>query len=333
MNSAIEIRHTIPAAKERRTARCGRFNPRRLAAFCLAALALYGAADSSAFAQGNVETIKDIEVGLSGDRMMHVEIRRPAVPPQHPMPVVFMMHSGGWKDGTYHNCFGRGSLWTKGYTIVSIEYHPAGPDARWPVQLLDCLRAVRWMRTNAAKYNVDPKRFAVSGESAGAHLAACVAVYGDDPKYADKDFPDVSAAVQAAVIGSGPLDILSSRRNHTDQKLKWNVENLIGGGPERNPEGWNEACMVLHVTGKLPPFFIWHGEKDDVIPIDEANHFVEALKTEGVPFEFILVKNGGHDALRPVQKDAPLEPDGATVLKRMTAFLDTYLRQPEAHAP
>jgi dipeptidyl aminopeptidase/acylaminoacyl peptidase len=90
--------------------------------------------------------------------------------------------------------------------------------------------------------------------------------------------------------------------------------------------------MVLHVTKKLPPFFIWHGEKDNVIPIDEANHFVEALKKEGVPFEFIPVKNGGHDALRPVDKEAPLEPDGITVLKRMTAFLDTHLRQSEAHS-
>jgi acetyl esterase/lipase len=306
-------------------------NDRRFTVFCLA-VALIAHPVSSAFAQqAGVETIKDIEVGKSGDQMMHVDIQRSTKPQPNPMPVVFTMHSGGWKDGTHHNCFGRGSLWTKGYTIVSIEYHPAGPNARWPVQLQDCLHAVRWMRANAAKYNVDPNRFAVSGESAGAHLATCVAVYGDDPKYADKDFPGVSAAVQAVVIGSGPLDILSSNRNHTDQKLKWNVENLLGGNPERKPEEWNEACMVLHVSEKLPPFFIWHGEKDSVIPIDEANHFVEELKKEGVPCEFIPVKNGGHDALRSVQKDAPLEPDGNVVLKQMTAFLDKYVKQPVAH--
>ena len=264
---------------------------------------------------------------MAGDQMMHVDIRRPISPQPKPMPVVFMMHSGRWKDGTYHNCFGRSSLWTKGYTIVSIEYHPI-PTARWPVQLQDCLRAVRWMRANAAKYNVDPNRFAVSGESAGAHLAACVVVYGDDPKYADKDFPGVSAAVQAAVIGDGPLDILWSNRNHADEKLKWNVATLLGGSPEKNPEAWNEACMVLHVTKKLPPFFIWHGDKDNVIPIVEANHFVEALEKEGVPVEFIAVKGGGHDAFSPVDKAVPIEPGGNTILARMNVFLDKYLADP-----
>ena len=279
--------------------------------------------------QGNLEIIKDIEVGSSGAQMMHVDMMRPLHPPATPMPVVFTMHAGGWKDGSYHGGFGRGSLCSSGYTIVSVEYHPAGPDARWPMQLQDCLRAIRWLRANAAKYQVDPDRFAAAGESAGAHLAACVAVYGDDPKFADKEyFPGVSARVQAAVLGDGPLDIITSNTRHTNPRLKWNVENLLGGTFEQKPDAWEEACMVRHITKTLPPFFIWHGEKDSVISIDEASAFVEALKKEGVPVEFIPVKNGGHDAFTPSDKSLPVDPDGITILKRMADFLDKYLKSP-----
>lgn len=279
--------------------------------------------------QGNLETIRDIEVGKSGGQTMHVDMMRPAHLPDKPMPVVFTMHAGGWKDGTYHGGFGRGNLTSNGYTTVSIEYHPAGVDARWPVQLQDCLRAIRWLRANAEKYHVDPNRFAVAGESAGAHLAACVAAYGDDPKFAEKEnYPGVSARVQVAVLGDGPLDIITSNSNHTNPRLKWNVENLLGGTFEQKPDAWDEACMVRHVTKTLPPFFIWHGEKDSVISIEEASAFVAALKKEGVPVEFLSVKNGGHDAFTPSDKSLPIEPDGATILKRMADFLDKYLKSP-----
>ena len=288
-------------------------------------------ADGVSTVQGDLETIKDIEVGLSGAQMMHVDMARPLHPPANPMPVVFTMHVGGWKDGSYHGCFGRGGLYSKGYVLVSIEYHPAGPDARWPVQLRDCLRAVRWMRANAEKYHVDPDRFAAAGESAGAHLAACVGVYGGDPKFEEKEnYPGVSARVQAVVLGDGPLDILTSNSNHTNPNLKWNVENLIGGTPEQKPGAWNEACMVLHVNKALPPFFIWHGEKDNVIPVGEALAFVETLKKEGVPVEFIPVKNGGHDAFTAADKTLPIEPDGISIVKRMTDFLDKHLKPSRA---
>jgi acetyl esterase/lipase len=243
------------------------------------------------------------------------------------MPAVFVMHAGGWLDGSYHNSFGRGNLYSQGFAVVSIEYHAANKDARWPVQLQDCLRAIRWVRANASKYDIDPSHFAACGESAGAHLAACVAVYGDDPAFAAKsDHPEVSAGVQAVVLGDAPLDILTSETNHTNPKYKWNIENLLGGTPAQNPEAWYEACMVSHVSKSLPPFFIWHGDKDNVVPIDESVRFVDALNKTGVPVEYIPVKNGGHDAFTPMDKALPIEPDGKTLVEKMTQFLERHLK-------
>jgi acetyl esterase/lipase len=271
------------------------------------------------------EDLKDIEVGLSGSQMMHVELIRPLHSPFNPVPVVFIIHAGGWLGNNYAGGHGRGDLVAHGFAVVNIEYHPAGPNARWPVQLMDCLRAVRWMRANAAKYNVDAGHFAVYGESAGAHLSACVAAYGDDPKFAEKEnYLGVSAAVQAVVLGDGPMDILSTNKNHTG-KIEWNIENLLGGKPEDKPEAWNEACLILHVAKNLPPYFIWHGDKDAVIPIEGTVRFVEALQQAGVPVEFITVKGGKHDAFTPADKAVPIDPNAQTIIDRMMAFLKKNL--------
>jgi acetyl esterase/lipase len=284
--------------------------------------------NAAARADGDFEVLQDVEVGRVGGQMMHVDIERPLHPPYRPMPVIFTMHAGGWKDGTYHNCFGWGNLATAGFMVVSIEYHPISATEHWPVQLQDCLRAVRWMRVNAARYNADPNHFAAYGTSAGGHLAACIAVYGDDPKYADPAYPGVSAEVQAVVSGDGPLDILTTENNHTNAKVKWNEETLAGGTPAQQPEAWNEITLSRHVSGQLPPFFIWHGEKDDVIPVEGTVHFVDALKSAGVPVEFIIVKNGGHTAFYPVDKTQPIVPDGKTLISKTEAFLKKYLVVP-----
>ena len=271
------------------------------------------------------DDLKDIEIGLSGAQMMHVELIRPNHSPFNPVPVVFIIHAGGWMGTNYAGGHGRGDLVAKGFAVVNIEYHPAGPGARWPVPLMDCLRAVRWMRANATKYNVDAHHFAVYGESAGAHLSACVAAYGDDPKFAEKEnYPGVSAAVQAVVLGDGPMDILSTNKNHTG-KIEWNLENLLGGNPAQKTEEWNEACLILHINKYLPPYFIWHGDKDEVIPIEGTARFVEALEQAGVPVEFITVKGGKHDAFTPADKAVPIDPDGQTIISRMTAFLKKNL--------
>jgi acetyl esterase/lipase len=294
---------------------------------CLTFLAISLVAGSAApvRAAAAFDDLKDIEIGLSGTQMMHVELIRPTHSPFNPVPVVFIIHAGGWVGKNYAGGHGRGDLVAHGFAVVNIEYHPAGPGARWPVPLMDCLRAVRWMRANAAKYNVDARHFAVYGESAGAHLSACVAAYGDDPKFAEKEnYPGVSAAVQAVVLGDGPMDILSTSKNHTG-KLEWNLENLLGGNPTKAPEAWNEACLILHVTKNLPPYFIWHGDKDQVIPIEGTIRFVQALQQAGVPVEFITVKGGRHDAFTPADKAVPIDPDGRTIVNRMVAFLKKNL--------
>jgi acetyl esterase/lipase len=285
-------------------------------------------AASWAWAEDNPEILKDVEIGQIDEQTMHVDIVRPLHSPYSPMPVVFTIHSGGWKDGTYHNYYGTGNLAQKGFLVVSIEYHAISATLHWPVQLQDCLRAVRWMRVNAAKYNADPNRFATYGTSAGGHLATAVAIYADDPRFADPAYPGVSAAVQAVISGDGPLDILTSQQNHTNAPVSWNEKTLAGGTPEEKPEAWKEITMALHVSNKLPPFFIWHGDQDKSVPIAEAMSFVDALKKAGVPVEFVIVKNGMHDAFKAADKSKPTDPAPFALVAQIDDFLIKYLAPP-----
>jgi acetyl esterase/lipase len=274
-----------------------------------------------------IEVTKGIEIAQVGNQALHVDMALPSQKSARPMPVVFTIHGGGWKDGTYHD-LGRlvGPLTSKGFIVVGVEYRPI-PGGKWPAQLEDCLRAVRWMRANAAKYSADPNHFGAWGESAGGHLATCVAIYGDDTRFADKGaLAGVSAKLQAVAIGSPPNDILYSETNHLNKPYRWSVETMVGGTPEKNPEAWKEACPVLNVTKNLPPFFIYHGDHDSVVPLAESLHFVDALKKAGVPVEFITVVGGGHDSFSPADKTKPIQPDGLTLIKKAVAFLEKNLK-------
>jgi len=275
---------------------------------------------------------KDIEIAQVDGKPLHVDMAVPSPAPAGKMPVVFSIHGGGWKDGTHHN-LGRlyRDLTGKGFIVVSIEYRPI-PVSVWPAQLEDCLRAVRWMRANASNYQADPDRFAAWGESAGAHLAACTAIYAEDPAFADPGaFAGVSAKLQAVVCGSTPADVLYSEINNLNKGVRWNLETLMGGPPEKREAAWKQATCALHARKELPPFFLYHGDRDNVIPVAESEHFADALKAVGVPVELVIVKGGGHDSFTPVDKTKPIQPDGITLLNEMVTFLEAHLKSGSDH--
>jgi acetyl esterase/lipase len=97
------------------------------------------------------------------------------------MACVIVIHGGGWSKGTYKDHVGI-NLAMKGYFVANVEYRLSG-EAKWPAQIEDCKMAVRWLRANAAKYNIDPNHIGCMGSSAGGHLAACLGTMGDDKKF------------------------------------------------------------------------------------------------------------------------------------------------------
>ena len=111
--------------------------------------------------------LRDVVFGKGGDRDLHAEIAYPKNA-TGPLPAVIYIHGGGWVGGSYKQAPIL-ELAKAGYFAASIEYRLSNV-AKWPAQIQDCKLGVRWLRTNAAKYNVDPNRIGAWGASAGGHL-------------------------------------------------------------------------------------------------------------------------------------------------------------------
>jgi len=274
-----------------------------------------------------VELIHDVEIGKGGDRVLRAEIARPKEPSSAPMPAVLWIHGGGWSGGSHR---GNGALWlaTKGYFTASIEYRLSG-EAKWPAQIEDCKLGVRWLRANAAKYNVDPNRIGCWGSSAGGHLVACLGTM-DDMRFEGRGgYKGVSSRVQAVVDYCGPADMTQGSAGVQGAKEGNDSKALLGlfGAPfKEKPALWKDGSPIVYVKSGNPPFLIVHGDADTTVPFAHSERLEAALKKAGVPVQLLRVKGGGHGMTAP--KDAPpAEPAPEAIRDTVTAFFDKHLKK------
>jgi acetyl esterase/lipase len=266
--------------------------------------------------------LHDYVFGKGGDHDLHAEIAYPKDSPQ-PLPAVIYIHGGGWIAGSNKegNVVG---LAQHGYFAASIEYRLSNV-AKWPAQIQDCKCAVRWLRANAAKFNVDPNRIGVWGASAGGHLVACLGTMADIKEYeGNGGWPGVSSAVQAVVDFYGPTD-LTRPDIYTPFAIKCS-EGLFGGTLKDKPDVWKSGSPFFYVKAGDPPMLIVQGDSDSIVPMAQSVVFDEALTKAGVPHQLIIVKNADH-GFSPLHH-RPTDPDAAGILKAVADFLDKNLKAP-----
>ncbi len=184
-----------------------------------------------------------------------------------PLPVVVWIHGGAWRGGSKDRC---PITWLagKGYLVASINYRLL-QHGEFPAQIEDCKAAIRWLRANAKKYNLDPDRIGVMGGSAGGHLVALLGTSGHVKDLEGKGGnEEQSSRVQAVVDLFGPLGIPSGNRE------KGNV--------------------LRYITKDTPPFLIVHGDADPTVPIRQSERLTEALKKAGVEVRFERKEGAGH---------------------------------------
>ena len=240
-----------------------------------------------------------------------------------PFPVVLAIHGGGWRGGSKITMTRHAWLLARsGYVVVAINYRFA-PEYPFPAQVIDCKQAVRWIRRHAEKYNIDPKRLIAFGYSAGGHLAAMLgATDPDDGLEGDVDDPrlkKISTRVQAAICGGAVCDF---EWVDPDSPI---LAFWLSGTPRQRPETYRLAAPISHVTADDPPFFIYHGGDDMVVPIGTARRMHTALDKAGVPNRFVEVPGKGHvrtfvdlsllpQAIEFLRQEGKLEPPTANTL-------------------
>ena len=241
--------------------------------------------------------------------------RRPDVPSGG--PVLIQIHGGSWTGGSKTN---QGvhlmrHLTARGWVCVSIDYR-LGPDNRWPAQIVDVKRAIGWVKAHIADYGGDPGFVAITGGSAGGHLAALAAVSGNDPAF-QPGFEDVDTSVQAGAPVYGVYDLTALNDDGQPRLRRWVRAKLMHADHDEDPVTWRGASPTLRIDETAPPMFIVHGDRDEIVTVNQARAFAErARAVSRQPFHYAELPHAHHafDVL-------PSARTMATV-RAITRFLD-----------
>ena len=230
------------------------------------------------------------------------------------LPVVVFFYGGGWHAGTRQGyAFVARGLASRGFVVVVPDYRKV-PTVRFPAFVEDGADALKWVHDHVSEYRGDPARVAVAGHSAGAHIAAMLAL---DTRYLaargiDRRF------VKAAIGLSGPYDFLPLDPG--------NAQNALGNWP--NPA---ETQPITYARADAPPMLLVTSSKDTQVKPRNAYRLARRLEQRGAPVVLRNYAGLSHENVvmaysRPFRRLAP-------VLDQSVAFLDAAFarrREPAA---
>lgn len=243
----------------------------------------------------NIEIIKDVVYGEVDGIKLYLDIVKPKMN-YSKMPAIVFIHGGGWKSGDKNSgIFRLIPFAQKGYFCVSINYRLSGI-AKFPAQIEDCKCAIRFLRANFEKYNIDPDKIGVWGTSAGGHLASLLGTTADIKEFEGKGgWEGYSSKVNAVCDWFGPSDFLVGFEKSEKIGSPYAViSELLGGPIEELKEKARKASPVYYVNKNCPPFLIMHGDKDNVVPFIQSQILYEKLKENNVPVTLVKIKDAGH---------------------------------------
>lgn len=232
-----------------------------------------------------------------------------------PFSVVVCIHGGGFVGGQRETmrwiCV---QLATEGYAAATIQYRLA-PKYRFPACVEDCKAAVRWLRANAKKYNLDPDRIAAMGTSAGGHLSVFLAATADVKEFeGNGGHLDQSSRVTCAVNAFGPSDFTRIQGKSKSEPV---LEPFLGGTLQDRRRIYIRASPLYWITPNTAPVLTLIGTKEEHVPVEQAQWLHERLQACGVPNELLILEGAGHGFQGKHQEQAQ---------KAMRAFLGKYLK-------
>lgn len=278
-----------------------------------------------------------------------------------PLPLVIWTAGSAWMADTGKN--GADTLAKvlnpAGYAVAGVSIRSSS-QVKFPGQLHDIKAAIRWLRANAAKYNLDPAHVAIMGDSSGGWTTAMAAVTGDAPETEGAvGTAGSSSAVQAAVAFYPPTDFLTmdawALRNckvssggtagFCHDPADSPESSLVGCAIQTCPEKVQAANPITYITPADPPIMILHGGSDEAVPHNQGEQLYMALNKACKDAVFMSLPKAPHgnwngfltnDSLREaatirstfsercsVANPAPYLPTWKTV----TDFLDRYMKR------
>ena len=214
-------------------------------------------------------------------------------------------------------------------SVRVLRYWKVGPN-RWPTNLHDCKNAVRFLRKNASKYQVDASHIGVIGGSAGGHLALMLAYTPGIAELSPSGpYPGIPDSVQACVDLYGITDLLTRQAVEKDGTPNGRLREagLFSEKRGHNVEKWKMASPVYHVSNTSPPTLILHGTADTTVDREQAVELDRKLATAGVEHQLVMLQGIGHTFDLQTWNRKPLPMDLRPVV---IGFLDRHLRPGKA---
>ncbi len=224
----------------------------------------------------------DISYGPGGTEHLLDIWRRPDLAPGHRAPVLIQVPGGAWSvNGKRPQAYTLMSRMVElGWICVSINYSKS-PRAKFPAHIIDVKRAIAWVRENIGDYGGDSDFIAITGGSAGGHLASLAALTPNDPTF-QPGFERADTTVQAAAPYYGVYDFTNFDHMH-EMMLPFLEHFVMKARFAEEPERFTTASPISYVHRDAPPFFLLHGDRDQLAPVGQARSFCAALHGAGAP--------------------------------------------------
>lgn len=241
----------------------------------------------------------DVVYGHKLGVALTMDVYEPATP--NGIGVIWFV-SGGWfssHDGI--NPIIAKPFTDRGMTVFEVV-HGSQPKFQIPEILGDINRAIRFIRTNAATWRVDPMRLGVSGGSAGGHLSLMIGAQGGPGKPDAKDPVErASSEVEAVACFFPPTDMVNFGAPGKEPfreamyRVFWPA---FGFTDKTSPEDMDRLAKlyspIYYITNKMPPTFVMHGDKDPLVPLQQSQVLMDKLQELGIPHQLVIKKGGGH---------------------------------------
>ncbi|KAF0151989.1 MAG: Alpha/beta hydrolase fold-3 domain protein [Ignavibacteria bacterium] len=252
-----------------------------------------------AIVTNNVKAEYGVVYTTRGKRKLHLDIVSPKIKGRDKFPFVMVLHGGGWRSGNKEMELPTAvHLANNGYAAASVEYRLSG-EAKYPAAIYDLKEALRWIKKNAEKHNIDTNKIAVSGVSAGGTLAAFLGATGNLKKFEGDGFcKEYSTHVHAIVNIDGIVDFTHPAESgkDTDPAKPSAGKAWFGAAYKENPQIWEVASPIKYVSEKTPPIIFINssqerfraGRNEMIDKMNKYNTYSEVHSIANTPHPFWL---------------------------------------------
>jgi len=248
---------------------------------------------------------------IMGYRPLQLDVRIPASVANPPL--ILWIHGGAWMMGDRRylpETFSANQIFneiiSRGIAVATIDYRHS-KEAPFPAQINDAKAALRYLRKFQSVFGFDGDRIAIMGESAGAHIATMVALTHNSPAFVTRDgVVEGSHEIAACVDWYGATDLTEKPRLKAspEEVEKWGdkLPNWYVNGPDYyafmghsdDLEFKKSLSPLFNVGPGIPPIYILHGDKDQVVNIEHSNKFAQALHESGADYQYEVVPGANH---------------------------------------